>query len=94
MRTGLYPSEVRSVNLDSDWIYRRFFPAIIGHVDRVVRRLFHSAVDVRRRRVARLIETVYRHHGPQGVLARTWPTGSTVLWVALLLGLTLLLYYL
>jgi multicomponent Na+:H+ antiporter subunit D len=44
--------------------------------------------------VARLIETVYRHHGPQGVLARTWPTGSTVLWVALLLGLTLLLYYL
>ncbi|HAD24985.1 MAG TPA: Na(+)/H(+) antiporter subunit D [Alphaproteobacteria bacterium] len=94
MRTGLYPSEVRSVNLDSDWIYRRFFPAIIGHVDRVVRRLFHSAVDVRRRRVARLIDTVYRHHGPQGVLARTWPTGSTVLWVALLLGLTLLLYYL
>ena len=94
MRTGLYPPEVRSVNLDSDWIYRRFFPAIIVRADRIIRRLFHSGVDVRRRRVARLIDTVYRHHGPQGVLARTWPTGSTVLWVALLLGLTLLLYYL
>lgn len=94
MRTGLYPPELRSVNLDSDWLYRRLFPAIIGRADTVVRRLFYSAVNVRQRRVARVIETIYRHHGPQGVLARTWPTGSTVLWVALLLGLTLLLYYL
>jgi multicomponent Na+:H+ antiporter subunit D len=28
------------------------------------------------------------------LLARTWPTGSMVLWVAALLGLTLTLYYL
>ncbi len=94
MRSGLYPSELRSVNLDSDWVYRRLFPGIIVRMDSIVRRIFHSAVDVRRRRVARLIDTVYRHHGPQGVLARTWPTGSTVLWVALLLGVTLFLYYL
>jgi multicomponent Na+:H+ antiporter subunit D len=44
-------------------------------------------------RLHRFIATVYRHHGPQGALARTWPTGSTVLWVAVLLCATLFFYY-
>ena len=34
-----------------------------------------------------------RHHGQQGMMARGWTTGSMVLWVALLLGLSLILYY-
>ncbi len=42
----------------------------------------------------RFIATIYRHHGPQGALARTWPTGSTVLWVAVLLAATLIIFYL
>jgi len=35
-----------------------------------------------------------RTHGPQGTLARTWPTGSMVLWVAVLLLVYLLLDFL
>jgi multicomponent Na+:H+ antiporter subunit D len=31
-----------------------------------------------------------RTHGPEGTLARTWPTGSMVLWVAVLLAVYLL----
>jgi multicomponent Na+:H+ antiporter subunit D len=34
-----------------------------------------------------------RHHGSYGVLARSWPTGSMVIWVAVMLGLSLALYY-
>jgi multicomponent Na+:H+ antiporter subunit D len=34
-----------------------------------------------------------RHHGEHGLLARNWPTGSMVLWVAVLLGFSLVLYY-
>ncbi|MCW5772395.1 MAG: Na(+)/H(+) antiporter subunit D [Rhodospirillaceae bacterium] len=30
MRTGLYPPELRSVNLDTDWFYRRAAPGILG----------------------------------------------------------------
>ena len=45
------------------------------------------------RRAQRLTTELYRHHGPQGVLARTWPTGSMVLWVAILLAGYLLLYF-
>ncbi len=93
MRTGLYPPEMNSVNLDFDWFYRKLLPTIIGWgLDRlgtVYRRLMGRAEY----RLDRFIATVFRHHGPQGIVARTWPTGLTVLWVAVLLGFTLILYY-
>ena len=41
----------------------------------------------------RMVAYMFRHHGPEGILARTWPTGSMALWVALLLGGFLLIYY-
>ncbi len=34
MRAGLYPAEVRSANLDTDWLYRRGGPAFYGAMDR------------------------------------------------------------
>ena len=43
--------------------------------------------------VVRFLETVYRHHGPQGVLARAWPTGSMAFWATLLLGVYLVAYF-
>jgi multicomponent Na+:H+ antiporter subunit D len=93
MRTGLYPPELRSTNLDSDWLYRRMCPAILRFLRDVVSQMHLRALLRARVRLQHFIETVYRHHGPQGTLARTWPTGSTVLWVAILLCVTLFLYY-
>jgi multicomponent Na+:H+ antiporter subunit D len=93
LRTGLYPPEMRSTNLDSDWVYRRMFPALLRFIGDVVAQMHLRALLRAQVRLQRFIETVYRHHGPQGALARTWPTGSTVLWVAVLLCVTLLFYY-
>jgi len=93
-RTGLYPPELRSTNLDSDWFYRRLFPAVYGGVVDEAVALRTQVIDRSMRRLTRFLDGVYRHHGPQGVFARTWPTGSTVLWVALFLGAFLILYYL
>jgi multicomponent Na+:H+ antiporter subunit D len=44
--------------------------------------------------VEALIAGLSRHHGPHGLLAATWPTGSMVLWAVLLLGACLVFYYL
>ena len=92
-RTGLYPPELRSTVLDSDWIYRRLLPAgyngVVNGLAFVRARLIDRSLD----NLQRLLAGVYRHHGPQGIFARTWPTGSTVLWVALFLGAFLILYY-
>jgi multicomponent Na+:H+ antiporter subunit D len=93
MRTGLYPAGLRSTNLDSDWIYRRMCPAFLRFLAETVKHMHLRALLRAQVRLQRFIETVYRHHGPQGALARTWPTGSTVLWVAVLLCVTLIFYY-
>ena len=32
MRSGIHPPEIRAVNLDVDWIYRRLLPRLLGGV--------------------------------------------------------------
>ena len=93
MRTGLYPPELRSVNLDSDWIYRKGLPAVIKRLVLIGGRLRPRLLKELRRRGKYPVVWIYRHHGPKGYLARTWPTGSMVLWVAVLLGACLIFYY-
>ena len=39
------------------------------------------------------IDTIMVYHGPHGILARTWATGSMVLWIVILLGIYLIAYY-
>lgn len=82
------------ISLDTDWIYRRVLPrlsqAIISLVQwlwaGLTRRLLNSA--------DRILTGLTHYHGPEGLLARTWPTGSMVLWVAIILAGSLLVYYL
>lgn len=93
IRTGIYPPEMRSTNLDSDWFYRRL-GRFIQHVAYPLGSSTYTGLRrVAMHRAERFVTRLYRHHGPQGVLARTWPTGSMVLWVAVLLGGYLLLYF-
>jgi multicomponent Na+:H+ antiporter subunit D len=91
MRSGLYPPEMRSVNLDFDWIYRKAAPAAIRALGAAISAARVGLLVRAERRLDRFIAQVYRHHGPQGILARTWTTGSNVLWVVLLLAGYLLL---
>ena len=81
----IYPAEIPSVNLDADWVYRR----AAGKVVRVTGSLVGAADAAFRSAVLRVVRRgvrgAFRAHGPRGVLARTWPAGSMVLWVTILL---------
>jgi multicomponent Na+:H+ antiporter subunit D len=94
IRTGLYPAETPSTNLDSDWIYRRVLPAAGGLLARTGRRLNARLVETALARLDIFFARIYRVHGPDSVLARTWATSSSVLWVVVVLCIVLLLYYL
>lgn len=94
MRTGIYPPELRSVNLESDWLYRRLGRAILlgarGAADAVwaaIRRGVGFGT-------AGLVARVRRHHGPDGLLARPWPTGIMAFWTTAMLAACLILFYL
>ena len=83
-----------TVSLDFDWFYR-------VAAKRLALGLLRRGTDARRRlleglgqRAGHLLDGLFRTHGPHGVLARTSPTGSMVLWVAVLLATLLLASYL
>ncbi len=94
MRYRIYPPELRSVNLDFDITYRKWLPALYRWFIATTRDGWQSMLEDLRNGVWRFVEYMFRHHGPGAVLARTWPTGSMALWVAVLLGGLLLIYYL
>ena len=89
----LYPAEIPSVNLDADWVYRRaavkvtrWTGSMVAAVDGAFRRRVLNTVD-------RTLRGAFRSHGPRGILARTWPAGSMVLWVSILLAAFLFLQF-
>jgi multicomponent Na+:H+ antiporter subunit D len=93
MRTGIYPPEMKSVNLDFDWTYRKLGPAVATALARAVSNLLKAFGGVVSASSVRFIRALERHHGPESTLARTWPTGSMALWVMILLLAYLLFYY-
>ena len=94
MRTGIYPPELRSVNLDTDWTYRWLLPRIIRWGAAQIARIWNGILGFMYRRLNNIITGLYHSHGPEGRMASAWPTGSMVIWIAVLLGATLIVSFL
>jgi multicomponent Na+:H+ antiporter subunit D len=89
-KQGLYPPELHSVNIDIEWLYRKLLPAtsigVYGTSREIGRQLKYSTKASLRGAVKsmRSTRTAKLH------LATSWPTGSMVFWIAVILGLFLL----
>lgn len=90
----LYPAEIPSVNLDADWVYRRAGVRVARLTGRTLGAVDTAFRDSVLGTVNRALRGAFRAHGPRGVLARTWPAGSMVLWVSILLAAFLFLQFL
>jgi multicomponent Na+:H+ antiporter subunit D len=93
MRTGIYPPELRSINLDFDWFYRRVGYGALRWVYAVSAQAYERFTAATTAGALRIGGALYRHHGPDGVLATSWPTGSMAFWVAVILAAFLILSY-
>ena len=83
---GVYPPELVSTNLDAEWLYRRFLPNI---VDKVFTFVDGHARALRTRtedRISWLISYFAQRHYPTGKGAVIRPTGSMVMYIAILLA--------
>lgn len=81
MRTGIYPPELRSVNLDFDWLYRRPIPALAMRIQVLFSHLSARAGD--------LLDKALHHLGSGRVLAglaSTRPIGSMGFWASVALA--------
>jgi multicomponent Na+:H+ antiporter subunit D len=93
MRTGLYPPELRSTNLDSDWIYRRILPGVVRNLGMGIETVWSRLTGGGRAMVSASIDAASRNFGPYGIVGRTVRVGNGVAWVAVLLLVTLLVGY-
>lgn len=79
------------ITLDTDWLWRRPGKALAEAVVGLAERLWASlaaALGGASRNFARRLS---RHHGPEGLLGRTWPTGTMAFWTTVMLAAFLLL---
>jgi multicomponent Na+:H+ antiporter subunit D len=75
----IYPPELKSTNLDTDWIYRRFLPCVfrgigrvIGWADRTIRTESMTILN-------ELIAMIERQHGNKSTLSRNMHAGTMAL---------------
>ncbi len=94
MRFGLHPGEKRGTILDSDWLYRRAAPAALGAVAAMMRALWGTGAAAGGALRAGAMDFIRARSGPEGRLAHVWPTGSMVEWLAIILGVMLVVVYL
>jgi multicomponent Na+:H+ antiporter subunit D len=91
--SGIYPPELRSVNLDFDWFYRKPMLALakrgIATAFSMKVKLESFVLEFGRIFLAKLLSLL----GPASRMARSQGTSSMVFWVAVMLLLVLCLYF-
>ena len=93
MRRGIHPPEIRAVNLDVDWIYRRFIPTFYNIIYNSVAKVFIFIEAVIIYVIQMTIKGLYKLHGPETGVSRMRGVGAMVMWVAILLGVALISSY-
>ncbi len=79
-----------TISLDVDFFYRRLGPILWRAFERLVKGLGDLLQSLVVKPSKSIPAMLLRYHGPEGPLARTWPTGSMLLWVTVLLVIILI----
>lgn len=79
-----------TISLDFDFFWRRLGPAIWHRFLHILTAVAGRVKAMIYRQGGRLIDSWMQYHGPEGPLARSWPTGSMLLWVTLILVVMLI----
>jgi multicomponent Na+:H+ antiporter subunit D len=93
MRSGIHPPEIRAVNLDVDWIYRRLVPTFYNIIHVATVKFFTYFDSVINDFIQLTIKGLYKLLGPETGVSRMRGVGSMVVWVAILLGISLISSY-
>ena len=93
MRSGIHPPEIRAVNLDVDWIYRRLIPIFYNIIHVATVKFFTYFDSVINDFIQLTIKGLYKLLGPETGVSRMRGVGSMVVWVTILLGVSLISSY-
>jgi multicomponent Na+:H+ antiporter subunit D len=92
---NMYPPELPSTNLDADWFYRKLAPAFIKRLACTLHGTYEHLENFVIAYIKKAINSSYdtEEGQPKGYFAKLWPTETMVVWVAVLLAVYLLIYY-
>jgi len=91
---GMYPPELRSTNLDFDWLYRRVAPSALQNIFSFIWKADHALRQTCLLRLNQSLAFLSRKHmGTSSLLSHTYPAGSMVMWVAVILAAYLFLSF-
>jgi len=83
-----------TITLDFDWLYRRAFPVVLQNTFSAIWKADHAIRQVFLRKFNQSLSFLSRRYqGPSRLLSRTYPAGSMVMWVAVILAIYLLLSF-
>lgn len=90
---NIYPAELKSVNLDAEWIYRKLFPKAIYGISTVFGS-YYSKIETKGEQLLQLSKSsIVQFIGVDGFLSNFRSIGGMVMWVAVILSTSLFLYY-
>ena len=92
---NMYPPELPSTNLDTDWFYRRLAPNILTKTGSAIYAAYATVEQSVFSSVKRLVHNSYDVESgePKGYFGKLWPIETMVVWVAVLLTVYLVIYY-
>ena len=79
IRKGMYPAEMKSLNLDTDWIYRRFLPCAIQFAGKWVGRFCRGVRNVSLEVLDDIIALIEEQHGTKSMMSRSMHAGTMAL---------------
>jgi len=90
----IYPPELKSVNIDAEWIYRKLFPKAIYKISNVFN-AFYTILEFNVERLGQSAQgAATQFFGARGFLSNFRSLGGMVMWVAVILSASLFIYYL
>jgi len=89
-KQGLYPPELHAVNIDTEWLYRKLLPNAAIRVKNMSQQIGSGITYATRASLKDIAKIMADTHIARLHLATSWPTGSMVLWIAVILGIFLL----
>ena len=93
MRFGLYPAERPSINLDTDWFYRRLGDGLFKWTGAMSGRLSAAIINRFGRAGRTFSDRLFNLFSPAGALSRDVPSGIMAIWTSVLLGLVMVIAY-
>lgn len=90
---GLYPPELRSVNIDIEWLYRKLLPCSAKALRNILQHFCGCCMAPVKSHGKVIADVLRRHHGPPEIRPLdAWPIGNMVMSAVVMIGLYLLFH--